>query len=87
VRGPAQRHIRASGCDDEMAMRGNDEALVRKKIAHARGRVSSLFSLLDSQLRLPSSKPGWEQQMESYVQRLEVAQAELRRLERQHHGD
>jgi two-component sensor histidine kinase len=63
-------------------MRGDDEEKLKRELAQARGRVSSLLCLADSHRLLSQAKPEWQKDMQSYVKRLAEAQVELDRVKR-----
>ena len=63
-------------------MRSDDEEKLKRDLAMARCRVSSLICLADSHRLLSRGKADWSKDMEGFVKRLAAAQVELERLER-----
>jgi hypothetical protein len=63
-------------------MRSTEEEAHAQKVAHAQWRVNFLRSLFESHRLMACWKnPEWEEKLSSHAQRLEEAEAELKRLE------
>ena len=63
-------------------MQSTEEEAHAKEVAHAQWRVNFLRALFESHRLMARWKnPEWEEKLASHAQRLEEAEAELKRLE------